>query len=89
MKKKIFGSFATLSVIVVMALNVNLNTYKSDTNSFMALANVEALASGESGGVGRNCYNNYAPGGVSFFYECQSCQLLWFMSGGWNAGNCL
>jgi len=48
MKKKLFGSLAILTIAVIVAFNVNLSTKKSDMTSLLALANVEALASGET-----------------------------------------
>jgi hypothetical protein len=47
MKTKIFGGIAILAIALAMAFNVSLNTGKSKNTSLLALANVEALASGE------------------------------------------
>jgi len=48
MKKKIFGGIAVLVIAVAVAFNVNLNLKKSNSYvSFLGLANVDALASGE------------------------------------------
>ena len=65
MKKKIFGGMAVVVIAIAMAFNVNLNMSKSNNASLLALANVEALASGESGlcpngcmGPGTGCYCN-------------------------------
>lgn len=48
MKKKIFGSLAILTIALIVAFNVNLSTKKSNMTSLLALANVEALADGET-----------------------------------------
>lgn len=63
MKKKIFGGIAIVAIVVAMAFNVHLNMSKSDKASLLALANVEALASGESSyipcdGAGSGCFYN-------------------------------
>jgi hypothetical protein len=55
MKKKILGGIAVFVIAVVAAWNVNLNSQKSDLSD-ISLANVEALASGESGGQPMDCY---------------------------------
>ncbi|MEA4840244.1 MAG: NVEALA domain-containing protein [Bacteroidales bacterium] len=44
--KKTFASFAIMSIVAVIAFNLNLNT-KNDINNVLTLANTEALASGE------------------------------------------
>ncbi|GBU08814.1 hypothetical protein AwDysgo_21450 [Bacteroidales bacterium] len=58
MKKKIFGGIAVLAFAAIVAFNVGLT--KSDDNllSDLSLANIEALASGESGDCSNGCYNN-------------------------------
>jgi hypothetical protein len=50
MKKKIFISFAALAVAAVAAWNVYLASAQSNELSELMLANVEALATGETGG---------------------------------------
>ncbi len=55
MKKKILG----IAVMVVVALTVGWNINQSENDiklSDLALDNVEALASGEGGGGGSDCY---------------------------------
>ena len=49
MKKKIFSGALLLAIAATAAFNVNFNMNKSDKLSSLALANIEALASGESG----------------------------------------
>ena len=61
MKKKIFGGMAVVAIAIAMAFNVNLNMSKSNNTSLLALANVEALASGEDSylpciGPGTGCW---------------------------------
>lgn len=53
MKKKIFGILAILTIAVIVAFNVNMKT--SNPTSLLALANVEALADGETGTGARTC----------------------------------
>jgi hypothetical protein len=50
MKKIIFG-IAVLAIAGIVALNVNLGAKKSGEVSLLALANIEALANGEEGGI--------------------------------------
>ena len=50
MKTKILGGIALLSISAIIAINVSLNLKRTDHSSLLALANVEALASAESGG---------------------------------------
>lgn len=49
MKKKIFGAMLVVAIAVGAMMNVNLN--KTSNNGDLALANVEALAQSEGGGV--------------------------------------
>ena len=48
MKKKIFGGIAIVAIAIAVALNVNMTNKKMDNTSLLALANIEALADGES-----------------------------------------
>ncbi|GHT65362.1 hypothetical protein AGMMS50239_24960 [Bacteroidia bacterium] len=61
MKKKIFGGIAVLAIAAVAAWNVNLNSQKSDLSDVF-LANVEALAQGESNGSNYKYVEPGAPG---------------------------
>ena len=47
MKTKIFGGIAIVAIALAVAFNVSLNTSTTNNASLLALANVEALASGE------------------------------------------
>jgi len=55
MKKKILGGVAVMAVAAVAALNLNFSNNQHNLSE-LSLSNVEALASGESGGV-INCGN--------------------------------
>ena len=55
MKKKIFGGILAVAIAAVAAVNVNINNEAGDALSALSLANVEAVADGESGG-GPICY---------------------------------
>jgi len=48
MKTKIFGFIAIVAIAAAVALNVTLSNQKQDAASMLALANVEALADGET-----------------------------------------
>jgi hypothetical protein len=50
MKKMIIGGVAAIVIAVLAGVNVNLNSQSENLLSDLALANVEALASGEGGG---------------------------------------
>jgi hypothetical protein len=53
--KKIILGIAVLAIAGVVALNVNLGTKKSGEVSLLALANIEALANDENGGISWIC----------------------------------
>jgi hypothetical protein len=55
MKKKILGGIALLGIAAVAAWNVNLNSQSSDLSD-VSLANVEALANGESSSKSIDCW---------------------------------
>lgn len=57
MKKKIFGGILAVAIAAVAAVNVNINNEAEDALSALSLANIEALADGESGGS-TDCANN-------------------------------
>jgi hypothetical protein len=57
MKKIIFGSIAVLAIAATIVFNVNLNA-QSEKLSDVSLANVEALADGESDTVNYWCCGN-------------------------------
>jgi hypothetical protein len=72
MKKTYLVSIAILAIVAVAAFNVNLNS-QSDKLSAMTLANLEALAQGESdGGLTWKCLSividTYEQS--SYSYEC-------------------
>jgi hypothetical protein len=52
MKKIILGGIAAVVIAVLAAVNVKLNSQSENLLSDLALANVEALASGETSGGG-------------------------------------
>lgn len=49
MKKKILGSLAVIAVAAVATFNVHVNMNEDNGMNALSLANVEALAQGESG----------------------------------------
>ncbi len=62
MKTKIFGGIAIVAIALAVAFNVSLNTGKTNNASLLALANVEALADTEEGGITchQTCYHSPA-----------------------------
>jgi hypothetical protein len=56
MKKKIFGGIAVVAIAAVAAWNVNLNSQDNELSN-VYLANVEALANGESTPINPSCWN--------------------------------
>jgi hypothetical protein len=58
MKKKFFGAVVVVAIAVGAMTNVNLNLNKASNKGDLALANVEALADGESGCNSIGWWNN-------------------------------
>lgn len=74
MKKKILG-VVTVAAIVVMA-GWNFNQSKNEVVlSDLALANVEALANGETG-EGKDCYNTITKQKSSKVFYCATCSWV-------------
>lgn len=75
MKKIILSSIFAVALIATVGFGVN-KSMKSDTNlSDLALANVEALADGESGsGNTVDCYSESDYKSGSTYYDCGSCK---------------
>jgi hypothetical protein len=74
MIKKVLGGIGLLAIAAVAAWNVNLSSQSNDLSE-LSLANVEALASGESGGE-RVCYNTITTqAGVQTLY-CGTCTYI-------------
>jgi hypothetical protein len=78
MKKIILGGVAAIVIAVLAGVNVNMNSQSENLLSDLALANVEALASGESGS-GNGCgfaayeYNNNWYEDTKTFRRCGEC----------------
>jgi len=62
MKKKIIGALVVVAIAVGAMINVNLN--KSSNKGDLTMANVEALADGETGTGARSCTLSWS---VTFF----------------------
>ncbi|HLT87015.1 MAG TPA: NVEALA domain-containing protein [Sphingobacterium sp.] len=58
MRKKILGGMLPVAIAVLATVNINFNKDAESGLSALNLANVEALAQGESGGGG-NCIHIY------------------------------
>lgn len=74
------------SLIAVIGLVCGMNVYNSQRNNLMsdvALANVEALADGESSGGHIVCYSG---SGTTFLCKCSNC--TWGYTGGTASGTC-
>lgn len=81
MKNKILSVTAILLIAGFAAFNVNLNT-ENDVGNFLTLANVEALASGESGGVQMTCYKDGESSTYGeLFLVCKSCSFKPYKNG--------
>jgi hypothetical protein len=85
--KNILGLVAIVAIAVAMAFNITVSNKKADTASLLALRNVEALASGESGGghtctVSSNCYHG------SLVYGTVSCSGVVACRTGFEYVNC-
>jgi hypothetical protein len=91
MKNLVKTAFASVFVVVIVGYGVYVNQ-KTNTMSNSTLANVEALASGESGGDDRVCFNKWrkAPDDDSLAYWdwiCSECEAYWLLEGS-NRGSC-
>jgi hypothetical protein len=73
MKKVIFSGIVVLAIAAIAAINVNLNSQNENLLSDLALANVEALASGEGGNAcPGNCNSWQGSGGGGVACDCAS-----------------
>jgi len=71
MKKKILGSIVAVAIAAIAAVNVNFNNEAENRLSALSLANVEALADGESGGPGNSpCYTGEYQSWVPVALKC-------------------
>lgn len=89
MKKKIFGVVTAIVIAATVAFSMNIN---SDANEFSALTmeNIEALASGESGG-GTNyniCYLSSKVRTGYTYYDCGSCTKVYDEQGKGSQSKC-
>ena len=57
MKKKVFGAVALIAIAVAAGRNYQQSQQESEISD-LTLANVEALASGESSDCPNGCYDN-------------------------------
>lgn len=71
MKKIFFGGVATLGLVALATLNMNLNSQKTDLPS-MLLHGVEALASSERGCISRSGANNGDCTTDGTYYFCEN-----------------
>ncbi|MCY4778298.1 NVEALA domain-containing protein [Sphingobacterium sp. UT-1RO-CII-1] len=69
MKKKILGAVAVIAIAAVATFNMNINN--NDELSAISLANVEAIAQGETGGSSGTftCYSTY---NNCLFWDCST-----------------
>lgn len=75
MKKKIFGIVIVLAVAAVTAFNATINKDTDVDLSTISLANVEALAQGESGSK-KTCYNTITSKEGSQIMYCPTCSWV-------------
>lgn len=70
MKKKILGAVSLMAIVAMAAFSININADTSDMSA-LTLSNVEALASGESGGDSGTftCYSTY---NNCWFWDCST-----------------
>lgn len=74
MKKKLFFAFM-LSVVMAGAWFVVENQTQPKLSD-VALANIEALASGEGTHGESSCWSNYDPGMNGVFLRCVTCDFV-------------
>jgi hypothetical protein len=72
-------------------VNVNVNSQNDNLLSDLALANVEALASGEGGGSGNTvtCYSSSESKSGATYYDCGSCTRQFNSKGTGSSGTCI
>ena len=81
MNKKILGGVVAVAIAAIAAVNVNFNSEAEDALSGLSLANVEALAQGESVGkalsvitrdlgTSSECINGYSFSIQSYRIDC-------------------
>ena len=76
MKKKIFSVVATVAVVAAAGWSYQ-QSKQYDGMSELALANVEALATGEDGGYGpKECNLNIVNGTTYFVRDCSNCRYV-------------
>jgi hypothetical protein len=88
MKKKFICGFAALAIGAVATFNLNVANRDSATSD-VSLANVEALASGESGtGNAVTCYSSSVSKSGATYYDCGSCTRQFNSKGTGSSGTC-
>jgi hypothetical protein len=80
MKKNILGGIVVLAIAAVAAWNVSMNSQKNVGLSDVMLANVEALADGESGGLPCTQGCRSIGWGFSQILKCDCDYTGWFSS---------
>ncbi|WP_080904330.1 NVEALA domain-containing protein [Parabacteroides sp. Marseille-P3160] len=90
MKKKIFDGIVILAIAAVATFNINLSSQENKLSG-IALANIEALASGEWTGDGWTCfinsYDDYSSGLFFTYIRCFDCYTSSAVSV-WNPSIC-
>lgn len=84
MKKTLLG-FTFLSVLGIFGFSNVLN--EKEFNE-LALENIEALASGESGGNTVDCYSNSESKRGASYYDCGTCSRQFNSKGTGNMRQC-
>jgi len=75
MKKKILAAVAAVAIAVVAVINMDLVSRKQEALSALHLANIEALAQGESGGT-TTCHNTITQKDKNRVFYCGSCSFV-------------
>jgi hypothetical protein len=74
MKKKILIGMAVMAIAAVSAFNANMSKQNGLSETF--LANVEALAVGESGSGEETCYHTITSKEASQVFYCGTCSWV-------------
>jgi len=73
MKKRIIVGMVAVAIAVVAVMNMDLGARKQENLSALQMANIEALAQGESSSKEYDCYSILGGSGQSI--SCSTCNM--------------
>lgn len=88
MKKRIYGAVTVFAIVALAAFNMNVIADNNELSA-LSLSNIEALASGESGGTNYNvCYSTSKVRTGYTYYDCGSCKKVYDEQGTKSQSKC-